>query len=560
MQFIIKSSLTLFLLLICTLSFSQSTYLPQNTGFQPLLDRLEIRMQRNADLNLSTAKPLSRRIAVRAAEAADSMENAGVLDLSAADKYNLRKFYMNNPEWYSGDKSDFASRHPLFGSLYKTKANFLEVNEKDFFLVLNPVMQQQLSHEKDNDETIFLNTKGISFRGLIAGRVGFSAQLTDNQERGPAFMMADVNKFYAVPGVGYFKRFKRTGLDYFDARGSIHFTAARYFDLSFGYDKNFIGNGYRSLLLSDFSNSYLFFKINTRIWKLNYQNIFMELTPQFGVSNDELLDKKYAALHHLSVNATSWLNVGLFESVIFGRRNHFDFTYLNPIMFLRAAEHQNGSADNAIVGFDAKANIAKSIQLYGQLALDEFKLSEITGGKGWWANKFGLQGGVKYVNAFKVSNLDLQAELNLVRPFTYSHSDSVANYTHYNQPLAHPLGANFREFIGIVRYQPFPKWNASARIIAWQQGIDSGSVNYGGNIFRSYLSRSADYGYTLPSGVRARGLNFQLLMSYELKQNVYLDGSLLVRRYKADAVNLEKNTSMITVGFRMNIMRREYDY
>ena len=55
---------------------------------------------------------------------------------------------------------------------------------------------------------------------------------------------------------------------------------AKYLDFQFGYDKNFIGNGYRSLFLSDFGNSYLFLKINTRIWKFNYLNLFMELTPQ----------------------------------------------------------------------------------------------------------------------------------------------------------------------------------------------------------------------------------------------------------------------------------------
>ena len=560
MQFIIKTSLSLFLLFLSLDSISQSTYLPQNTKHQVLLDRLEIKMQRNADLNLSTAKPLSRKIAIRAAMEADSVNQSNPEWLSNVDQYNLNSLYMNNPEWYTGDQSIFASKHPLFKTFYKSKANFFEVKEKDFFLVLNPVFQQQISKEKDNDETVFLNSKGLNFRGMIAERIGFSAYITDNQERGPAFMMQQVKSNFAVPGVGYFKTFKTTGVDYFDARGTIHFTAAKYLDFSFGYDKNFIGNGYRSLLLSDFSNSYLFLKINTRVWKLNYQNIFMELLPQFVQTNDELRDKKYAALHHLSINATRWLNLGIFESVVFGRANHFEFSYLNPIMFLRVAEHQNGSADNAIVGFDAKANIAKTLQVYSQLTIDELKLSEATGGEGWWGNKFGVQFGAKYIDAFKVKNLDLQAEYNVVRPYTYSHSDSVANYTHYNQPLAHPFGANFREVIGIIRYQPAPRWTASARLIMWQKGIDSGNVNYGGNIFKSYVTRPYDYGFKIPAGVKSTGVNAQFLLSFEPKENVYLDAAILVRRYKADAVNISSNTNMFTLGFRMNVFRREYDY
>ncbi len=162
-----------------------------------------------------------------------------------------------------------------------------------------------------------------------------------------------------MPGAGFYKSFKTTGVDYFDARGGVTFNATKYINFRFAYDKNFIGNGYRSLLLSDFSNSYLFLQVNTRIWKINYQNIFTELNPQFVRTGDNLLDKKYSVIHHLSLNVTKWLNVGLFESVIFGRKNHFDFTYLNPIIFLRAAEQQNGSPDNALVGFDFKANIAK---------------------------------------------------------------------------------------------------------------------------------------------------------------------------------------------------------
>ena len=85
----------------------------------------------------------------------------------------------------------------------------------------------------------------------------------------------------------------------------------------------------------------------------------MEVNPQFPDavrSNDILLDKKYAAIHHLSVNPTKWLTLGLFEAVIFGRKNDFDFVYLNPVIFLRTAEKQNNSPDNGFVGFDFKAN------------------------------------------------------------------------------------------------------------------------------------------------------------------------------------------------------------
>src|SRR5690606_14497165 len=175
----------------------------------------------------------------------------------------------------------------------------------------------------------------------------FSTFLTENQERGPQFFQEHIKETRAVPGVGFYKPFKTTAVDYFDARGYITFNAAKFIDFQAGYDKNFIGNGYRSLFLSDWGNANLFLKINTRIWKLNYQNLFMELMPQFVKKGDSLLDRKYAAMHHLSINVTKWLNVGFFEGVIFGRTNRFDFQYLNPLIFYRHIEGTVGSPDNA---------------------------------------------------------------------------------------------------------------------------------------------------------------------------------------------------------------------
>jgi len=566
MQYIIKTIVPLLFLLFPLGMLAQSTYLPQGTKHQPLLNRLEILLQRNDDLNLATVKPLSRKIAVRIAEHADSIQKAGGNLLSRVDEYNLRSLLMNNSEWVTGtDTSDFYSKKSLWNIFYKTKANLLEVNSKDFFFTVNPVFQQQLSFESGNSgDQLFVNTKGVTVRGLISKKIGFSAYITDNQERAPLFVQDRIIQNNAVPGYGFYKAFKKTATDYIDARGSINFTAAKYLDLQFGYDKNFIGNGYRSLYLSDFGNSYLFLKINTRIWKFNYMNLFTELTPQTISINagNKILDKKYTAMHHLSMDVTPWLNVGIFEAVVFGRENHFEFSYLNPVIFLRLAEQQNGSADNAFVGIDVKANVAKRFQFYGQMLLDEFVLKEVRSGKGWWANKFGIQAGGKYINAFNIKNLDLQGEINMVRPFTYSHFDSVANYTHYNQPMAHPLGANFVEAIGIVRYQPHPKWTTSGRLIVWKQGTDTADSNVGSNIFMVNTTRpSGDYGYKLPNGPRGTGVNAQLLVSYEVKENLFLEASALIRNLNSGVESIgDRNASVFTAGIRMNMFRREYDY
>jgi len=522
-------------------------------------------MQDNKELNVSTFKPISRKTAVEIAERSDSLNNFYPYDyyyhLNRVDRYNLRSLLMNNREWVRGNKDSFTSKKAFWNTFYKDKANFLAFEAPDFFVVINPVIQQQQSIETSNSERVFVNAKGLTVRGLIAKRVGFEAYVTDNQERGPEFFRNRIAAYDAVPGVGFYKPFKRTAVDYIDARGSIFFNAAKYFHFQFGYDKNFIGNGYRSLFLSDFGNSYLFLKINTQIWKISYQNLFMELVPQtINISaGNKILDKKYASIHHLSMNVTPWLNLGLFEAVIFGRKNKYELSYLNPIIFLRGAEQQNGSADNAMVGFDFKANAGHQGQFYGQVLLDEFVLKEVRSSKGWWGNKFGLQFGSKYIDAFEVKNLDLQAEMNMVRPFTYSHFDSTANFSHYNQPLAHPFGANFFEGVFILRYQPVPRWSGQFKTIYWRQGVDSVNSNFGSNIFKLNSTRShGDYGYGIGGGVKGSGINMSGLVSYEWKENLFVDGSLMFRHWKG--LGSAQNTLMISLGVRLNMARREYDY
>ena len=570
---IIKSFFKL-LVFVCPLgAIAQTTYLNQGAKEYHFTDRLEIKQQTNTDLNFSTLRPFSRKAIIKQAEFLDSArmgykDSMGVdryrewsdLNLSAVDEYNLRSLYMNNSEWVTGSREDFKSKKPILKSFYKTKANMLEVNNKDFFLALNPILQIHQAVERGYDEGVFLNTRGVSVRGLIGKKVGFSSFITENQERGPQFFQQRVAEFRAVPGVGFYKRFKNRGVDYFDARGYFTFNAAKFIDFQIGYDKNFIGNGYRSLFLSDWGNSYLFAKINTKIWKLNYQNIFMELTPQFKKNGDSLLPRKYAAMHHLSMNVTKWLNIGLFEGVVFGRKNRFDFQYLNPIIFYRHIEGTLGSPDNALAGFDFKANVAHRLQFYGQFMLDEFILKQVKNNPTSWVNKFGIQAGVKYLDAFGAKNLDLQFESNRVRPFTYSHNDTVANYTHYNQPLAHPLGANFQEFIGIVNYQPAPKWHVYGRIIYYNQGLDSNGINFGGNIFKDYKTRSSNNGFEVAGGRKASVFNGFLQLSYELRENLNFDISLLQRTYQLAGVTAKNNTTLITAGIRLNMFKRNYDF
>ncbi len=551
---------------------AQTTYLPLWSKEGWLLNRLEIKAQTNKDLNLSTVKPYMRKAYVEVADSFQQMLNAGEnpAALTKVDQYNLNRLMANSSE-YSDYTSEgipsWKSKKQIGKGVFETRGNALEVNQKGFYLSINPALAIQQSIESDYDDPVYFRSFGATGRGLIGKKIGFQFLATANNEMGPLPFREFVAKNNAIPGVQKYEANSNSdGYTYADIRGSITFNASKYINFQAGRDQQFIGNGYRSLMLSNFSAPHLFFKINTRIWKLNYTNLFMELAPSPFRAFNKQVDKKYASMHHLSINATKWLTVGVFEGIIFGRSKHYDFSYLQPMIFLRSMEQQNGSPDNANIGVDLKINVAKKAQFYAQLMLDEFKKDELVGTREfWWANKQAFQFGVKYVDAFGISNLDLQAEFNQIRPFMYQFRDTAGSYAHALQPLAHPLGGNLREMVGVLRYQPLPKLYIDGRVQYWKQGLDSAGFNFGSNPNDNYNrvgqggERLRENGYPLFSGQPAQGLNLALNVSYELKENLFAELGGMYRVY--DENNKAKvTTSTVSLGIRWNMFRREYDY
>lgn len=532
---------------------AQSVFLPQGSKEYILLDRLEIKKQTDTVLNFSFLKPFSRKSWV---ERLQMLQHDSTIQCSSIDQYNLKRALLNNLEWVDTASMNERSAKPVLKYFFNTPANFVFIREKDFTLIVNPVVNFQSGKASDLTSRPFLNTRGITTRMLIAKKVGFYSTLTENQERGPAYFQSRVRELRAVPGAGLYQPFRTGGYDYFDATGGVTFNAAKFIDVQFGYDRQFIGQGYRSLFLNDQAHSYLFANLNLKVWRLNYVTRFMRLTSNYvRGALDTLYPTRFATIHHISFNAPKWLTIGLFESIAFGRTDGFELAYLNPAIFLRPMEQDRGSSDNAFVGLDFKMNLFKKAQIYGQINFDEFRLRELLSNKGWYANKWALQTGGKLMDAFGVENLDMQAEMNLIRPFTYSHWNGSANYSNYNQPLAHPLMSNVKEFVYILRYQPKPKWYIQGKMIYWNQGSDIDSSNYGNNIFKSTYTRVSDYGFRFGAGKPLTGMYVNLWLAYEWKENLFLETNYSFRK-----LTDTQSSGMLNFGVRWNIQRREYDY
>jgi hypothetical protein len=542
--------------------FGQSNYLPLNSNYYHTVERYEILNGKLADQFFTTIKPYTRKAVADFVDTL-SADSLSLKRFSRVDRFNLMYLANDNWEWSKSAEND--SKRTLMKVFYKKKSDFFHVNTKDFDLHINPVIYAQGGYEKDYGP-VTLNTRGVELRGMIDKKVGFYTFFTDNQGLMPSYVNDFRTRYGVVPGEGYNKNFKTNGVDFISARGYINFNATKHIAVQFGHDKNFIGNGYRSLILSDNSSSYTFLKLNTKIWKLNYTNVFTEMTA-YPRSFDTLFAKKYVNYHHLSINLFKNFNIGVFEAIALRGRTkdstkhgQFDIAYLNPIIFYRSIEQHLGSFDNAMMGLDFKWNFLRHFSLYGQLVLDEFVLKEIRSGSGWWANKQALQGGLKYVDAFGVKNLDMQGEINYVRPYTYSHYNNFTNFTNYSQALTHPLGANFTEWIGIVRYQPIPRVAITGKVFYVKLGADTTGVNWGSDILKNYGTFEQEYGNKTGQGIATKLINASLNVSYMPFHNVFVDGFVTLRRYDSAIDALDRNTLMGGVALRWYIPQRLHEF
>jgi hypothetical protein len=347
----------------------------------------------------------------------------------------------------------------------------------------------------------------------------------------PSYVDSAVRSTRVIPGIGSAYR-NGNMYSYQDYSGYLSFTPNRIFNFQVGKDKNFFGDGYRSMFLSDNSASYPFFKIQVHTWKIKWVNLFTEMTDATTSTGlQQNFRKKYASMQYLSWNATKRINLSLFETIVWqgndtNRVRSFDVNYMNPVVYLRPTEYSLGSPDNALVGASMKIKLPLQLQLYGQLLLDEFLLKDLLGHTGWWGNKYSLQAGLKAFDLFAIKNLYLQTEFNYVRPYTYTHGSVQQNYGNFNQPLADPFGANFEEVVGILDYR-INRFIIEMKGVAAMTGLDTAKSNVGQNIFLPYDTRTGgDYGHRVGDGLKTYIGTADLRVAYLLLPSMNLKAEL----------------------------------
>ena len=446
------------------------------------------------------------------------------------NSHEFNYFSLNFPEYSKNQKVGIAKSSFLqyFGKAFMKNPNRFyswESKDRKDYLVVNPVLDLLASPKLGMFDTALLNGRGVEVYGQMGKRVAFYTRVFDYQASYPFFIDVYRQQNKVTPGIGKYFTNTYGFTDYFYATG--YFTAniiskspvldsSDYFiNLSAGHDKQFIGSGFRSLLLSNFAPPSLFLRLNSKLGPFKYQNIYKELVRDMSKDTNRMLNRKYLAMHRGSLDFSEiGLELGFSEMIIHSRPdNSFDINYLNPIIFYRAVERDMGSNDNALIGFDAKYT-RENLVVYGQLLIDEFNFNSIVNNRNSYLNKNAWQLGV-YFKLSPLNNLFkqhyFQVEANSVRPFTYSHNTS-SYYSHYSQSLAHPLESNFRELV--IKFFAIPqkqqRLDFKVLAILSTRGINTDSLNYGSDIRLNYrTAQNKDFAPMLQGKPQNR-LNLQI--------------------------------------------------
>ncbi len=405
------------------------------------------------------------------------------------------------------DKNNPTRKATSFWKRKIHQENLFIVNDSadNFYLTIDPLFN--LEAGKDfadlSGEKLYKNTRGFLVRGDIGKKFSFESSFYENQATyakyideyiagtNTLFSQTSNNEYYVIPGQGRSKLFRKNGYDYAMTSGYISYSPNKYFNFQAGHGKHFVGDGYRSLLLSDNAFNYPYARITTTYKNIQYTNLytsFMNLTDggaKTPLNTEHLFQKKIGSFQLLSFNFVKRIQLGLFQGMIWeasdsANREHVNFNTFDPVIGVNTLNYGMHNKKNLLLGTTLKIKLTNSISLYGQYMLDDTYSKDL----GDVRKKYGYQAGLKYFDLFTVKDLHLQVEYNSVRPYAYSATNPQQNYSHYNQALAHPLGSNFKELVGMLNYR-IKDFFVEVKLNYAVKGNDSSSLNYGGNIFRS---------------------------------------------------------------------------
>lgn len=394
-------------------------------------------------------------------------------------------------------------------------------------------------------QRISTNTRGFIASGNIGKDFYFETMFSENQSFFPYYISNFSNQTKVIPGQGRYKVFKKTGYDYAFSSGFISYQPLKKLNIQLGHGKQKVGNGYRSLLLSDNAFNYPYIRITSE-WlngKLQYSNIYAALmnletggakTPK---NTEPLFQKKAVAFQYLSYNLSKRINMGLFQGMIWNaadsmNRQHLEWQYFNPVIFSNLGFYGLNNKNNILIGGNLNVKITNYISVYGQFMGDDFSNTTKLG------NAFGYQVGAKYFDVLKLRNLMLQVEYNDVKEGSYNSpfgTYSNQSYSHYNQGLAYTPGYG-KELVVLADYK-FQRMFINAKMNMQWLTFNTFDL-YKNSMYKFQL------GYTINTAY-----NFNVSLGYNYRfQDFY--------SFKAS----NNTTRFYTLSLRSNLFNTYYDF
>lgn len=375
------------------------------------------------------------------------------------------------------------------------KENFIIFKGDDFWCSVDPIIDAELGTDVSLDSLykMYWNSRGIRVQAKFFDKVAFTTSVYENQAIVPEYQSTyfnnhgefrPTNQGYKqengyIPMYGRTKPFKITGYDFAFAEGNLSIVPTKWLNLQLGNGNQFIGDGYRSLFLSDFSGNYPFFKTELFAFKgkLQYNVIYSSLTNPYRLSvfstPEATFERKIGVFHYLDYSVTEKLNISLFEGSNWRSTDSTgtqapNYLFLNPIIGTTSIiKGTDGNNYNSILGIGASYTIQNS-KIYCQIVIDNSKLGA-------------YQIGFKSYDLI-IPKLDFRAEYNHAIQNTYLSDNERYNYSHNNLPLAHPYDNGFDELIGSISYQK-GRFFASNKII-FSARYTNDSINIGNNILQ----------------------------------------------------------------------------
>jgi hypothetical protein len=386
---------------------------------------------------LSQAEPYSREDVRDLLESLDARRGElSAVDIRLLDEYQSQ--FADSDDAAARDERDFT-----FG-IYENGHDLAQMRGQNWAIYGEPVVEaRQEYHRFPMDSTGHMTVwaSGFEIRGDVR-RFGFLLRTTDSHVRGDA-RLADYATF------PYRYDVHPSGFDYDEADAEITYRAP-HVDLLFGKTRNRWGGGwFDALSLSDQPTSYTQFRARFRLGPAELTAVQAKLqqtppvimsvdTTDEGIAQNQYAEK-FLAAHRLQFDIGERWQIGLYESVVYGKRG-FDLDYLNPVMFLRSAEHYADDRDNAMVGADFRWRPVNGVIAQGELLIDDVSTTKL--GQGWYGNKLGYQGGFECFDPIGLGNTRLVCEYTRIEPYVYSHKFAINNFQQYGVILGAETGPN----------------------------------------------------------------------------------------------------------------------